>query len=248
MTGQVLGFKPATLAKVGARSVSWLGAVFPDVLQRRILMTGMFIATIDHVFDHCMGDLFPAERERRMKGLLDGSWQPDTPQLKLVRALQLGMMDGHTEAERKAFQPVLDRVVEWVESEVKGMTGVEDPEGLCWRTAGVLGTIDGLVFPVLKYAGEGAREWMYGVSLFCQIMDDWIDYEKDRRDIRATPVLLGRWTIETVRQQFAATSRGIQELARASGLKSEAYLAFVRDSYQLMAHEVMEAMVKGTAA
>lgn len=248
MTGQVLRLRPATLARIGAKSVGWLGRIFPVDVQRRILMTGMFIATIDHVFDHCMDGLFPQERERRMKGLLDGSWQPDTPQLKLVRALQLGMMEGLSAAEREQFQPVLDRVVEWVESEVKGMTGTEDPEGLCWRTAGILGTIDGLVFPVLKYAGEGAREWMYGVSLFCQIMDDWIDYEKDRRDIRATPVLLGKWTIETVREQFDATTKGIQQLARASGLSSDAYLTFVKDSYQLMAHEVMEAMVKGTAA
>jgi hypothetical protein len=217
-------------------------------LMRRIAVTAMFIATVDHVFDHCMDDLFPQERERRIKGILDGSYAPDTPPLKLVRALVLAMQEGLDEGERAEFQKVIARVVEWVESEVKGMTGVEDPDGLCWRLAGVLGTIDGLVFPVLGYAGEGAREWMYGVSLFCQIMDDWIDAEKDRHDVRATPVLTGKWTIETVRAQYDVTAKGIQELARTSGLASDQYLAFVRDAYQLMTHEVMEAMVKGTAA
>lgn len=247
-TGQLLRLKPPTLASWGARAVSWLGKTFPVADQRRIVVTAMFIATVDHVFDHCMDGLFPTERERRIKGVLDGSFEADTPPLKLVRALVVAMQDGLDDAERAAFAPVLDRVREWVESEVKGMTGVEDPDGLCWRLAGVLGTIDGLIFPVVSYAGEGAREWMYGVSLFCQIMDDWIDAEKDRRDVRATPVLTGKWTIDTVRDQFEVTTKGIQDLAASSGLTSAHYLAFVRDAYQLMAHEVMEAMVKGTAA
>ncbi len=246
--GQWLRVSPPVLARFAARAVEWLGDTFPAATQRRIAVTAMFIATVDHVFDHCMDDLFPQERERRIKGVLDGSFTPDTGPLKLVRALIVAMQEGLDAGERALFQDVLARVGEWVESEVKGMTGVEDPDGLCWRLAGVLGTIDGLVFPVLGYAGEGAREWMYGVSLFCQIMDDWIDVERDRQDVRATPVLTGKWTIETVRSQFDVTSQGIQDLARTSGLQGDAYLAFVRDAYQLMAHEVMEAMVKGGAA
>jgi hypothetical protein len=246
--GQLLRLQPRTLAKLGARATSWLGDTFPPAVQRRIAVTAMFIATVDHVFDHCMGALFPQERERRIKGVLDGSYDADTPPLRLLRALVLAMQEDLDAGERAEFQGVLRRVAEWVESEVKGMTGVEDPDGLCWRLAGVLGTIDGLVFPVLGYAGEGAREWMYGVSLFCQIMDDWIDADRDRQDVRATPVLTGRWTIETVRDQFDVTVQGIQDLARSSGLTSDRYLAFVRDAYQLMAHEVMDAMVKGTAA
>jgi hypothetical protein len=246
--GQWLRLSPPTLARYGARAVSWLGRTFPLADQRRIVVTAMFIATVDHVFDHCMDGLFPQERAATMKGVLDGTRTPDTPPLRLVRALVVAMQDGLDEGQRAAFAPVLARVHEWLDSEVKGMTGVPDPDGLCWRLAGVLGTIDGLVFPVLSYAGEGAREWMYGVSLFCQVMDDWIDAEKDRRDVRATPVLTGKWTIESVRESFATTVRGIQDLAKASGLSSRHYLAFVRDAYQLMAHEVMEAMVKGTAA
>lgn len=246
--GQWLRLSPPVLATFGARAVSWLGKTFPVADQRRIVVTAMFIATVDHVFDHCMGGLFPQDRAAKMKGVLDGTGVADTPPLALVRALVVAMQDGLDEGQRAAFAPVMARVHEWLDSEVKGMTGVQDPDGLCWRLAGVLGTIDGLIFPVVGFAGEGAREWMYGVSLFCQIMDDWIDAEKDRRDVRATPVLTGKWTIDTVRDQFDVTVHGIQDLARASGLTSRHYLAFVRDAYQLMAHEVMEAMVKGTAA
>lgn len=246
--GEALRLPPEALARLGALAVHALGAVFPPAEQTRIVVTGMFIATIDHVWDHCLSHLSPQAREAHMKALLAGTTVPDTGPTKLVVALHAAMQAGLDAEEQQRFRHVIDRVIEWIESEVKGMTGVPDPTGQCWRTAGVLGTIDGLIFPVHGYAGEGAREWMYGVSLFCQIMDDWIDADQDRKDVRITPVLTGRWTIDTVRESFHETLAGIEALAVASGLTTPHYRRFVRDVYQWMAFEVMEAMVKGTAA
>ena len=89
---------------------------------------------------------------------------------------------------------------------------------------------------------------MYDVSLFVQMLDDWIDEEKDRKEARATPVLSGTWTLATVREQFVATLNGLEGLAERSGFGSAAFVDFAREAYRLMAHEVMQAMVKGTAA
>ena len=251
--GGFLGLTPSALSSTGAVAMKLLGRFCAQGEQRRIVLIAAFIATIDHAFDHCLEGVPPHERERRMKGLLDGTWLPDegaahAGPFRLTRALQTAMAEGIEGEDKRVFEAALARVVEWVESEVKSMTGIVDPAGLCWRTAGVEGTIDGLVFPVHRYAGPGARAWMYGVSLFVQIMDDWIDAEKDRRDIRPTPVLTGRWTLTSIVTSWDETVAGIEKLARESGLVHDGYRVFVRDSYQLMIHEVMEAMCRGTAA
>ena len=223
--------------------------------HRRIIFISAFIAAIDHAFDHCMGGIEPAQRERRIKGLLAGTWDPaQEPELErraplaLTRALQVAMAEGIEGEDKVVFEAALARVIEWVESEVKGMTGVPDPRGLGHRLAGVEGTIDGLIFPVHRYAGEQARQWMYAVSMYTQMIDDWIDYADDARDVRTTPVITGAWTFETIEDKWRETVAGIEALARDGGAKGDRYVGFVRDAYVSMMNEVMEAMIVGLAA
>jgi hypothetical protein len=89
---------------------------------------------------------------------------------------------------------------------------------------------------------------MYAVSLFVQVMDDWIDLDSDALDIRPTPVLTGFWTLETVKATWDKTMHGIVDLAKSSGVDDESWLTFVGETYRMMALEVMEAMCKGSAA
>ncbi len=253
--GDRLRLSAPVLSRAGAAAVHLLGSLSLEEQHRRIVLISAFIAAIDHAFDHCMDGVAPAERERRIKGLLAGTWdpqsEPDRRQrapLVLTRALQLAMADGIAGGDRRAFEAALVRVVEWVESEVKGMTGVPDPRGLGHRLAGVEGTIDGLVFPVHRWAGEGARQWMYGVSMYTQMIDDWIDYDDDRRDIRQTPVITGQWTFEAIEAKWRETLDGIEALAREGGATGGRFVGFLRDAYASMMSEVMEAMIVGLAA
>ena len=94
------------------------------------------------------------------------------------------------------------------------------------RVAGVEGTIDGLIFPVFRYAGEATRQWMYDVSMFIQMMDDWLDYEDDREGERMTPVVVGTWDFDAISTMWWKTVRGIEDLVRASGLRSPHYVRF----------------------
>lgn len=245
---RVLALSPWGLARASKIAMALFGRLALKKEHRRIVLISAFIATIDHAFDHCMEDDDPVTRGEKIRGLIDGTWEPDTGPLKLVKALKDAMAEDISPEDRAVFEAALRRVVEWSESEVKGMTGIPDPLGLCHRLAGVEGTIDGLIFPVHRYAGEGARQWMYSVSLFVQMMDDWIDYEKDRRDIRETPVLNGTWAYADVEMNWDETVRGIEALAAASGLRNDSYQRFVRESYVFMMREVMEAMAKGVAA
>lgn len=253
--GDLLHLPGPALSRAGAVAVEALGRLALATEHRRIILIAAFIAAIDHAFDHCMDGIEPAERERRIKGLLAGTWNPSEETvharrapLALTRALQVAMADGIEGEDKVVYDAALARVIEWVESEVKGMTGVPDPRGLGHRLAGVEGTIDGLIFPVHRYAGEPARQWMYAVSIYTQMIDDWIDYADDARDVRTTPVLTGTWTFEVIEAKWRETVAGIEALARDGGAKGDRYVGFVRDAYVTMMTEVMEAMITGLAA
>jgi hypothetical protein len=246
--GRLFRMKPATLGYFAQLALAVFGRVALTAERRRIVLIGSFIATIDHAFDHLMEDDTPEERGDKIRRLLAGEWRPESGPLALTASFLDAMQEGLSERDRPAYDAAVAKCMEWCDSEVKGMTGVPDPLGLCHRLAGVEGTIDGLIFPVYNYAGENAREWQYGVSLFVQMMDDWIDYEKDLADIRETPVITGKWTFADVEAKWHETVDGIQDLARTSGLDNEAYLEFVRGNYVFMMREVMQAMSRGTAA
>lgn len=257
--GPALGLEPAQLSSWAGTGVKVLARFIDNDTHRRIIQIATFIAAVDHVFDHYLKGVSAQERGARIRGVLDGSWTatddvPHAGAFRFLRALWLALSAGIVGEDQRVFEVAVARLHDYVDSEVKAMTGVPDPSGCCWRMAGVLGTIDGLFFPVWKYAGDPhklnnpAREWMYAVSLFVQVMDDWIDLDSDALDIRPTPVLTGFWTLETVKATWDQTMRGIGDLAKSSGVDDEGWLMFVRETYRMMVLEVMEAMCKGSAA
>jgi len=211
--------------------------------HRRIALVSAFIVVVDHVLDHCMTDP-PERRGPRLEGVIAGTVRGDTPELALVRALAVAMGDGLDVADRAAFEAAMERVTGWIRAEVRAMRGEPDPRGLGHRLAGVEGTIDGLLFPVIRYAGEGARQWMYDVSMFVQLMDDWIDVEADARSDRSTPMVTGEWTFDDVAAGWRRSVEGMEALARAAGLTSPRYVRFAREAYVLMMYDVMEAMAE----
>lgn len=241
--GAVAPIPAWALAELGRGAMELFGRFAYPREQRRIVLIASFIAVVDHVFDHCMDD--PAAlRGPRLEAVIDGRVAPDGPELALVRALAVAMAFELADDERAAFEAAMVRMKDWIRAEVKAMRGEPDPRGLGHRLAGVEGTIDGLLFPVVRYAGEGARAWMYDVSMFVQILDDWFDVELDLASNRSTPAVAGDWTYADVESSWRRTLAGIEALVRAAGLGSPRYVRFVRDAYVLMMHEVMEAMAE----
>ncbi len=251
--GSGLGLAPSSLSTLSGMAVQLVSTFLPEQTEKRILLFAAFIATIDHVYDHCFDGVDPVERGRLMHGLLDGTWTPHDDAayagaFRLVRALHQEMSAGIDNADdRRQFERAMERLGDYVDAEVKAMTGVPDPSGCAWRMPGVLGTIDGLIFPVWRFAGEKARQWMYDVSLFVQVLDDFLDVEKDANDIRPTPMLSGHWNEATLVEIWQKTLDGIVDLARDSGVDDESWLTFVRESYRMMALETAEAMGVGPA-
>jgi hypothetical protein len=244
--GNLLPLPLPALALLGRGAMELVGRFAYADEHRRIILISAFIVLVDHVFDHGMAE--PAEeRGRYLEAVIDGLEPARTPALALTRALAVAMAEDLRGADRAAFEAAMRRVKEWIRAEVKAMRGEPDPRGLGHRLAGVEGTIDGLLFPVVRYAGEGARAWMYDVSLFVQMMDDWLDYEKDAASDRPTPVVSGDWGAADVDAAWRRSLAGLDDLVCAAGLRSTRYRRFVREAYRLMMHEVMEGMISGVA-
>lgn len=239
--GNALPLPPAQLAQLGRVAMLLLGRFALADQHRRIALVAAFIVVVDHALDHVMPDA-PDSRGPRLEAVLDGRAPADHPALALARALAVAMSDGLDAADRGAFEAAMARVTEWIRAEVRAMRHEPDPSGLGHRRAGVEGTIDGLLFPVVRWAGEGARAWMYDVSMFVQLMDDWMDAEADARSDRPTPVVTGAWTFDNVADAWRRSVTGLDGLVRTAGLTSPRYVAFVRAGYVLMMHDVMEAM------
>ncbi len=236
-----LPLSPATLSLLGRGAMEVIGRLDYGGAHRRIVIVAAFIVVVDHVFDHCMTE--PAEaRGAKLLDVMDGRRAPDSDPLRLVRALVLAMGNGLGPRDQIAFDAAMERVRGWIRAEVRAMAGEADPSGLGHRLAGVEGTIEGLLFPVARYASDGTRRWMVDVSMFVQVMDDWLDYELDLDSGRPTPVTTGVWTLADVSASWEKTLSGIVLVVRAAGLSSPHYVALVRESYVLMMHEVMEAM------
>ncbi|MBN1773639.1 MAG: hypothetical protein JXB32_20415 [Deltaproteobacteria bacterium] len=241
--GDRLPLPAPVLALLGRAALEVLGRLaFPEQ-HRRIVRIASFIAVVDHVLDHCL-DGTPDERGALLEAVIDGLRPPRSPELALVRALVVAMGERLEPGERAAFAAAMGRLHDWIRAEVRAMKGEPDPEGLGHRRAGVEGGIDGLLFPVVRWAGEGARRWMYDVSMFMQILDDWFDAELDAAVDRSTPVLEGRWTFADIERGWRRTVENLEALVRAAGTGSPRYVRFVREVYALMLGEVIEAMAR----
>lgn len=245
--GNALPLPPRGLARLGQLAIGMLDRLPGyDPMHRRIILVASFIATIDHCFDHFMTEP-PVQRGRLINQLIDGHWQPDSPPLRLARALRDGMCRDLAVHERQPYAHAIRTLHAWVDSEVASLQGAEDPTGLSHRLAGIEGTIDGLLVAVKHYTDDDARAWMIDVSLFVQMLDDWIDLEGDLETGLRTPVALGHWTYDDIAAAWWRTVHGLVDLVRSAGLTSPGYVGLLREAYILMLREVVEGMADRSA-
>ncbi|MBI5500163.1 MAG: hypothetical protein HY907_07955 [Deltaproteobacteria bacterium] len=241
--GDRLPLPAPALGFLGRAALEVLGRVAYPQQHRRIVQIASFIVVVDHVLDHCL-DGPPDRRGALLHAVIDGIQPPATPELALTRALVVAMGHRLEPDEQAAFEAAMLRVHDWIRAEVRAMNGEPDPEGLGHRRAGTEGTIDGLLFPLVRWTGEGARRWMYDVAMFMQILDDWFDAEADLAVGRSTPVLEGRWTFDDLERAWHGTVEDLESLVRAAGTRSPHYVRFVRQAYVLMLGEVIDMMAR----
>jgi hypothetical protein len=241
--GSLLPLPVSVLALLGRGAMAVIGRCTMQPQHRRIALIASFIIVVDHVLDHCMTEP-PAQRGPRLEAVIRGLEPPTTPELALTRALAVAFTADLAGDERRAVEAALLRVFEWIRAEVRAMRGEPDPAGCGHHLAGIEGGIDGLLAPLVRYATEEIRRWMYDVSMFMQIMDDYLDLEIDLHSNRVTPVVTGAWTFADVEATWRKTLEGLDALVRSAGIGSPRFARFVREAYVLMMVEVMDAMAR----
>lgn len=213
----------------------------------RIVRMAAFIALVDEAFDHHMEGIPPAERGELLRRVLRGEAPPPNKPFALVRALRVALEEGATDEEKRELERAMDGCVAWAEAEVRNLLGEPDPEGLCHRKVGILTGIDGLAWTVRRHVGVREHQWMYDVSEFIQMLDDWVDFEKDTEIGFTTPVHTGVWTLEQIAASYAQTSDTVAAIVRDNGERYEPYVALARESYRYQVADLLRLMLDGVA-
>jgi len=215
--------------------------------NRRILLMAAFIALVDEAFDSHLDDVPLDERGPLLQGILDGDVEPPTKSFALVQAFRNALDEGTTEEESRELKAAMDGCVAWGEAEIRRFRGEPDDEGLCHRGVGIRTGIDGLAWTVRDYITQSEWNWMYDVSHFIQLLDDWIDLEKDLEEGVRTPVAEGNWTLDDVKEHFDRTIARIGDIAEENGETYPAYVQMARDSYRFQVQDLLQNMIHGIA-
>ncbi len=215
--------------------------------NRRIVQMAAFIALVDEAFDNHLDGVAPAARGELLRRILRGDAPPPNAPFALVRALRVALEEGCSDEEKQELARAMEGCVAWGEAEVRNMLGHEDPDGLCHRKVGILTGIDGLAWTVRRHMGAEEHQWMYEVSEFIQMLDDWVDLEKDAREGLTTPAHTGAWTLETIRAAFEQTSDTVARIVEENGESYPRYQALARESYRYQVADLLSLMLNGVA-
>jgi hypothetical protein len=213
----------------------------------RIVRMGAFIALADEAFDHHLGHVPIDERPAILRAVLERREAGPNPAFRLLRAIVDSLYEGTDEAEAEELRLALDGAARWGEAEARRARGEPDPDGLAHRKVGILTGIDGLAWTVRRHISQGEHDWMYAVSEFIQILDDWVDALKDHREGTWTPVHDGRWDADTIREHYAHTTKMVGQVVRANGERYDAVVELAKDAYRYQVQDLLQHMVSGVA-
>lgn len=229
-------------ARVVGAVVAAAGRALGRDLQARVARVAALIVVVDHVFDHVL-TTEPDARGATLRAALRGEGGALSPPLALTRALVVALGRGLRGRRRRDFEAAMGHLGAWLDAEVAALRGDPDAEGLGHRRAGVVGTIEGLLFPVAPLVGPEIRAWLVDVSMFVQLVDDVLDLEADAAAGRETLAVTGVWRVSDVGAAFEATLAGLARVATASRPGARRLPGRMVATYRMMMVELVEAMV-----
>lgn len=259
------------LGMIASVAMLVLGRLVYRHIHKKIIFLASFSPVADHVIEHCMDDLPLEERGKVMHGVLDkiayqssakykktlskeeqtriktdidaNKYIAYTPGLKLTEAIFQAISTKILPDEENRYVIAYKHVKAWVDSEIAIMSEMNDPTGMERRLAGIKAQIDALCIPIDKYVTDDIIEWGYTVGIFVQMIDDWIDYDDDKKFNKLTPVVSGHWTLQSIEDQLKKSIEEGKQIIIASDRKSPHYIQLLIDSYLYFNHELTTAMI-----
>jgi hypothetical protein len=216
---RAVGASEATIVGAARIAIPLLFRVLERRLCERVALGAAWILLLDEALDDDRGGGDVRDRAAALRRAVRGACDDDASvalrtSAAMARALRARCLDADDHAE---LDDLLDASEAWIDGEVKSVAGAPDPTGTSFRMAGVAGSMEVLLWAIRHYAGDVEREFLYRIAELGQIVDDWLDIDKDIAQGRTTPATTGVWTIDDMARVFARAGALLDCLAQQAG-------------------------------
>lgn len=240
-----LGLDEAAIARLGGRAVPWLFRFLEPAACERAALASAWILVLDEALDEGMNDVDLAARPAVLAEVMRGHLPAGaTKELRAVHAIGERMRAILRDADDAAhLARVVDDVFAWASGEVKNLLGEPDPLGVCHRTIGITASMDLLGWAVSSHAGPKEHQFLYRCAELGQMVDDWLDIDKDQAQGRVTPALTGAWSLQTMQASYSAAEQLLNELADEAGEGEGAYRRLVVRTFRGQMQHMVRCLV-----
>ena len=205
----------AGIAALGLRVVPFVIRVLERAACHRAALVSAWILVLDEALDEGLNNIPLAQRPDVLVATMRGFLPDDaTAELRAVHVLGAAIRGTVKDAaDQTHLARVLDDVEAWACGEVKNLLGEPDPHGVSHRTIGITASMDLLGWAVRNYAASVEHQFLYRVAELGQMVDDWLDLDKDLAQGRITPATTGVWNPDTMGACYAAAESLLHQLA-----------------------------------
>jgi len=178
---RALGLSEAGVVSVARFAIPVVFRVVERALCERAALGAAWILVLDEALDDGMPGVNDETKLKTLRRCLRGEVDADASvELCASAALSVALRARCTSDEDvRAFEDVIAAVSAWADGEIASVRGEVDPTGSSFRMAGVTGSMDVLLWAVRAYAGDVERDFLYRIAELGQIVDDWLDLDKD---------------------------------------------------------------------
>jgi len=241
---QALGLSDHAIMALGTPLIPAMYRLLLAPEMRRVALMSALILLLDEALDDSMGHLPPRERPDEVRRVMNGEREVGRDVLGAVdatcKALRAECRDARdADALRQAFEATH----RWAVGDIANLQGEPDPLGQCHRRIGVTASMDLVAWGVSSYVGDKERDWMYGIAELGQMVDDWVDLDKDARAGRRTPAHDGTWSLDTIRASLVTTEAQLLELARDAGATYGPFVELQRRTYRTQIQRMAQILV-----
>ena len=200
-------------------TLPFLFRTLEPALCRRAAIAAAWILILDEALDDGMPGIDNDDRARMMRRAMRGYVDDDASvELRAAGALSRRLRESCIDDDdHHTFDVVLGAVEGWLDGELRSVSGATDPTGVSFRMAGVTASMDILLWAVGRYGGDLERDFMYLVAELGQIVDDYLDIDKDRAQGRETPATTGHWGVAEMRRTFDSAGQTLEALLDQTG-------------------------------
>lgn len=234
----------ARMAALGMAVMPWWYRVALHREMRGVALMSALILLLDEALDDNMGSVPLRDRPRELRRVMDGERRHLTGVLAAVDGVCSAVRaECQNEKDREALKQVFDATSQWAEGEVANLAGERDPTGMCHRRIGITASMDLVAWGIRPFMGELERDWMYLIAELGQMVDDWVDVEKDASNGRVTPVMTGKWTLEGIATCWVTSQRMLLTMAAEGGERYAPYIELIRRTFVTQIQRMVQILI-----